>query len=56
LSEATQDDIGLFWLADQSQADIATTLLKNLKNPAINEVLSGNYYNKQTLAILTPNS
>ncbi|MDZ7964035.1 MAG: hypothetical protein RM368_03520 [Nostoc sp. DedSLP03] len=42
VNHATQDDIGLFWLADQSQADTATTLLKNLKNPAINEILSGN--------------
>ncbi|MEH2312861.1 MAG: alkaline phosphatase family protein [Nostoc sp.] len=41
VNQATQDDIGLFWLADQSQADTATTLLKNLNNPAINEVLSG---------------
>ncbi|MEH2175995.1 alkaline phosphatase family protein [Nostoc sp.] len=41
VNHATQDDIGLFWLADQSQADTATTLLKNLKNPAINEILSG---------------
>ncbi|MEH2122849.1 alkaline phosphatase family protein [Nostoc sp.] len=42
VNHATQDDIGLFWLADQSQADTATTLLKNLNNPAINEILSGN--------------
>ncbi|MEA5505716.1 alkaline phosphatase family protein [Halotia wernerae UHCC 0503] len=42
VNQATQDDIGLFWLADQSQADTATTLLKNLNNPGINEVLSGN--------------
>lgn len=42
VNHATQDDIGLFWLADHSQADTATTLLKNLKNPSINEILSGN--------------
>lgn len=41
VNQATQDDVGLFWLADQSQADTATTLLKNLNNPAINQVLSG---------------
>ncbi|MBH8576797.1 alkaline phosphatase family protein [Nostocaceae cyanobacterium CENA369] len=42
VNHATQDDIGLFWLAEQNQVDTATNLLNNLKNPAINEVLSGN--------------
>lgn len=41
VNHATQDDIGLFWLAEQNQVDTATNLLNNLKNPAINEVLSG---------------
>ncbi|MHC5827284.1 MAG: alkaline phosphatase family protein, partial [Nostoc sp.] len=41
VNQATQDDIALLWLKDQSRASIATTVLKQLANPAIDTVYSG---------------
>ncbi|WP_298921460.1 alkaline phosphatase family protein [uncultured Nostoc sp.] len=41
VNQATQDDIALLWLKDQRRASIATTVLKQLANPAIDTVYSG---------------
>ncbi|MDF5739303.1 MULTISPECIES: alkaline phosphatase family protein [unclassified Nostoc] len=41
VNQATQDDVALLWLKNQSQASTATTVLKKLANPAIDTVYSG---------------